>query len=205
MTRFLSVALLLGSLLLIGAGFLHPILPLAGEADLALINATKHWLLIHQLLLLATGLIIAGVWARWLAAEPAERPGLAIAFVILGVGHALNGVNIAFMTGAGPVFAGLYAAGSPVADVYHASHMAVVMAGRLGGFLGALAAGIIAPTTGARATEPRWLVGLAWLACFGGLMGSLFARPGHPLMLTSLGLLAVWQLLTATRVLWGRH
>jgi hypothetical protein len=201
MTRLLSVLLLAGSLLLIVCSALHPILPLTGEGDLTIIAARRSWWLIHQGLLYATGLIIAGIWARWTAAEAAERGGLGVAFVVLGIGQALNGVNIAFMAGAGTEYGRLLSQGVDLSQVYQAQHLAAVMAGRLAGFLVAGAAGMVALTTGKTSAEPRGLVGLAWLACGAGLLGNFFARPGHPLMLTSVGVMAVWQAVTAVRLL----
>jgi hypothetical protein len=201
MTRLLSVLLLAGSLLLIVCSALHPILPLTGEGDLAMIAAMGNWRLIHLGLLYGTGLIIAGIWARWTAAEPEERSGLGVAFVVLGIGEALNGVNIGFMAGAGTEFARLFSQGVDVLQVYQAAHLAAVMSGKLAGFLVSVAAGIVALTTGKTAGEPRWLVGIAWLACVAGLAGNLLARPGHPLMLTSVGLMSLWQAVTALRLL----
>ena len=204
MPRLLAFLLLIGSLLLIACAAMHPVLPLTAEADLALIVATPHWYLMHLALLHATGLIIVGIWARWLRADPAERLSLGVAFVILGIGQAFNGANIAFMAGAGTRFAAMQAGGVDVRAVYQATHGFAVMCGRMAGFLVAIAAGLTAMATAANATEPRWLVGLAWLACAAGLIGSLFASPGHPLMLTSVGLMAVWQVVTALRLLRGR-
>jgi hypothetical protein len=201
MSRALALLLLAGSLLLLVAMAFHPILPLTAAGDLALIQATPHWRVVHLGLLYATGLIIAGVWARWTVADGSERAGLGTAFVVFGLGQALNGVNIAYMTGAGTYFGGLASADPGVAAIYQGTHAFAVMCGRLGGFLVAVAAGLVAVTTGARREEPRWLVGIAWLACGAGLAGNLFAPPGHPLMLTSIGVMAVWQTVTAGRVL----
>jgi hypothetical protein len=201
MTRLLSALLLAGSLLLIVCSALHPILPLTGEGDLTIIAARRSWWLIHQGLLYGTGLIIVGIWARWAAAEAAERGGLGVAFVVLSLGQALNGVNIAFMAGAGTEYGRLFSQGVDLSQVYQAQHLAAVMAGRLAGFLVAGAAGVVAMTTGKTPGEPRGLVGLAWVACGAGLLGNFFARPGHPLMLTSVGLMAVWQAVTAVRLL----
>ncbi|MEO8138871.1 MAG: hypothetical protein ABI742_04440 [Gemmatimonadota bacterium] len=205
MSRLLAFLLLIGSLLLIACAAMHPVLPLTGEGDLALITATPHWYLMHLALLYATGLIIVGIWARWLSAGSAERLGLGVACVILGIGQAFNGANIAFMAGAGTRFAAMQAGGMDVRAVYQATHGFAVMCGRMAGFLVAIAAGLAAMATAVSATEPRWLVGLAWLACAAGLMGSLFAAPGHPLMLTSVGLMAAWQVVTAVRVLRGER
>ncbi len=122
---------------------------------------------------------------------------------MLGVGEALNGVNIAYMTGAGTMLAALQRGGTDVQAVYQSGHAAAIMSGRLAGFLVALAAGMIALSTRTRADEPRGLVGLATTACVAGLLGNFLAPPGHPLMLTSVGLIAVWQLVTAVRLLRG--
>ncbi len=201
MTRLLSLLLLAGSVLLLVCSAMHPVLPLTGEGDLTMIAAMGSWRLIHLGLLYATGLVIAGTWARWSAAEPAERSGLGIAFVVLGIGEALNGVNIGFMAGAGTEFARLHSQGVDVLQVYQALHLAAVMSGKLAGFLVSVAAGIVALTTRRTAGEPRWLVGLAWLACGAGLLGNLLAQPGHPLMVVSIGLIALWQAATAVRLL----
>lgn len=201
MSRVLALLLLLGSVVLLVAAALHPVLPLTAAGDLAIIAAMPHWRLVHLALLHATGLIVAGIWARWLAAEPAERPGLAVAFAILGIGQALNGVNIAYMAGAGTSFAALHAGGAEIGAVYQATHGFAVMCGRLGGFLVAIAAGMVAWTTTATPSEPRWLVGLAWVGCVAGLLGNFAAPPGHPFMLASVGVMAAWQAVTALRLL----
>jgi hypothetical protein len=201
MIRLLSVCLLLGGLLIIIGSALHPILPLQPAGDLALIARTGHWRLVHLGLLYGTGLTVAGVWARWLAGEGAERAGLGVAFVVLGLGEILNGVNIAYMTGAGTVLAAAAGSGADVALLYDATHAFAVVCGRLSGFLVAVAAACVALATGARLGEPRGLVGLAWLAAGAGLLGNFLAPPGHPLMLTSVGLMAVWQVVTAVRLL----
>lgn len=205
MVRPLALVLLVGSLLLILCAAVHPMLPLTAQADLQLIGGTPHWYWIHLGLLHATGLIIAGIWARYLRAHADERHGLAVAFVVFGIGQAMNGVNIAFMAGAGTRFAAMYAEGVDVQNVYQALHGFAVMCGRLAGFLVAIAAALIAATTATRPKEPRPLVILAWIACVAGLIGDLFAPAGHPLMLTSIGLMAVWQSATAVRLLRGER
>jgi len=201
MTRLLATLLLVGSLLLIVCSAFHPILPLTGPGDLAMIGSMGSWRLIHLGLLYATGLVIAGIWARWFGAERSERPILGIAFVVLGIGEALNGVNIGFMAGAGTEFARLNSQGSDVQQVYQALHLAAIMSGKLAGFLVSLAAGMVALTTRQTPGEPLWLVWLAWLACGAGLAGNLLAPPGHPLMLASIGMMAFWQTATAVRLL----
>ena len=201
LVRPLAGGLVVGSVMLAVSVILHPVLPLTGPGDLRLIAATRHWHLIHLGLLYGTGLIIVGIWSRWLAADPAERSGLGIAFVVLGLGQALNGMNIAYMLGTGTMLGGLGDTGPAVAQLYDATHALAVMTGRLGGFLVALAAGIIASTTARVGSEPRSLVGLAWFACVAGIGGNLFAPPGHPFMLASIGIMAVWQTVTGVRLI----
>lgn len=201
MPRLLATLLLIGTVLLLGAGAMHPILPLTGPGDLALIHAMGHWRSVHIVLLFGTGLCITGIWARILTGNALERPSLAAAFVVFSIGMALNGANIAFMTGAAPHFAVQFGQGEPVAEIYQALHMFAVTMGRLGGFLVALAAGIIALATRSGGQDPPWLIWLAGLACVGGLIGNLAAPPGHPLMLTSVGVMGAWQLVTALRIL----
>jgi hypothetical protein len=201
MPRFLALLLLLGSALLLGAGAMHPILPLTGPGDLALIGAMPHWRLVHLLLLYGTGLCVAGIWSRWLIANALERPSLSAAFLIYAIGMALNGVNIAYMTGAGTHFATLYAQGVPIAETYQALHLFAVNTGRLGGFLVSLAAGIIALSTRSGGQDPRWLIGVAGVAAIGGVLGNLLAPSGHPLMLAAVGVMGIWQAVTAIRIL----
>jgi hypothetical protein len=129
------------------------------------------------------------------------RAALGVAFVVLCIGETLNGVNIGFMAGAGTEFARLHATGVDVAQVYQASHLGAIMFGKLGGFLVSLAAGMIAMVTGRIGTEPRWLVGTAWLACVVGLLGNFLAPPGHPLMVASIGIMGVWQVGSSVRLL----
>lgn len=200
MTRPLAFLLLAGSLLLLVCSALHPVLPLTGQGDLTMIAMMPSWRLVHLGLLYATGMIIAGIWSRMLAAEEG-RAGLGAAFLVLCIGEALNGVNIGFMAGAGTEFARLHATGAEVAQVYQAGHMAAVMFGKLGGFLVSLAAGMIALATTRNGLEPSWLVGTAWLACGVGLLGNFLAPAGHPAMLASIGLMAVWQVGTSVRLL----
>ncbi|MEO8636308.1 MAG: hypothetical protein ABI587_13630 [Gemmatimonadales bacterium] len=201
MTRLLALLLLAGSLVLLGAAAFHPILPLTAEGDLGLMAHTPHWRLIHLGLMYATGLIIAGVWARWLIADPAERAPLGVALLVVTIGEALHGVNITYMAGAGTEFAAAHASGADVREVYLASHAAAIMTGRLGGFLVALGAGLVAWVTSRSGRDPRWLVGLAAVTCVVGLAGNFFAVPGQPLMVASIGLMALWQAATAVRVL----
>lgn len=200
MIKPLALLLLAGSLLLLICGAFHPILPLTGQGDLTMIAMMPSWKLVHLGLLYATGMIIAGIWARMLAAEEG-RVGLGVAFVVLCIGETLNGVNIGFMAGAGTEFARLHSTGVDVEQVYQAGHLAAVMFGKLGGFLVSLAAGMIALVTSRNGMEPKWLVLTAWVACVVGLLGNFFAPAGHPLMVASIGIMGVWQVGTAVRLL----
>lgn len=201
MPRLLAAILLTGSLLLLVCSAFHPILPLTGQGDLTMIAMMPSWKLIHLGLLYATGMIIVGIWSRFLSAPGEGRTGLALAFLVLCIGETLNGINIGFMAGAGTELGRLHAAGADVADVYQAGHLTAVMSGKLAGFLVSLAAGMVALSTAKNGMEPSWLVGTAWVACVGGLLGNFFAPAGHPLMVASIGLMAVWQVGTSIRLL----
>lgn len=201
MPKALAFLLLAGTALLLGAGAMHPILPLTGEADLRLIGGMANWRIVHLLLLYSTGMCVAGIWARWMTGNALERPSLAAAFALYGLGMSLNGVNIAFMTGAGTYFATLFGQGVQVAEIYQALHLFAVTSGRLGGFMISLSAGIIALSTRSGGQDPRWLIGVAGVAAIAGLVGNLLAPPGHPLMLTVIGVMGLWQVVTAIRIL----
>ncbi|HXG44780.1 MAG TPA: hypothetical protein VNJ71_08510 [Gemmatimonadales bacterium] len=202
--RALGGLLALASLGLLACALAHPVLPLTPDGDLTLIAATAAWSPIHLGLLFSTGGIIAGIWALVPAAPPEHRLVAVAAAALVSLGLALNGVNIAFMLGAAPEYARLYAAGMrEVAVSYQAAHLAVVMAGRLGATLVSFGAALWAWQAARRAEEPRWIGGLAALAAAGGMLGAVAAPPGHPLMLAGVGLLAVWGVAMGWRVAKG--
>jgi len=202
----LGGGLALGSLGLVACAAVHPVLPLTPEGDLALIGATPAWSAIHLGLLFSTGGIIAGVWAPVLAARPEQRASALAAAALVSLGLALNGVNIAYMLGAAPEYARLFAAGvREVAVPYQAGHLAVVMAGRLGAMLVSLGAALWAWRAAQGADGPRWIGGVAVLAAAGGLLGAAAAPPGHPLMLAGIGLVAVWGAAMGWNVATGKR
>ncbi len=185
--------LALSGLALLACAALHPILPVTPEGDLAIIGATARWYPIHVGLLVATGGIIAGIWSLVPGTSRLHRTLAPSAAALVALGQALNGVNIAYMLGAAPEYARLFAAGAfEVAAPYHAGHLAVVMAGRLGAMLVSLGAGLWAWLGFRSGEQPRWIPWLAALAALAGLPGALLARPGHPLMLTGIGAMAAW-------------
>ena len=61
--RPLAALLLAGSLILLGAASLHPVLHGSASDHLQMISDTPRWRTIHLLLSLGTGLTIAGIWA----------------------------------------------------------------------------------------------------------------------------------------------
>jgi hypothetical protein len=203
--RGLAALLAVGGVALLGGVALHPMLPLTAEGDLAVIVAAgARWPAVHQVLLLATGCIIAGIWAPGLAAPREVRIVALAAAGVLALGEALNGVNIAYMLGGATTYARFYSMGHPEAGLpYQAGHLAVVMVGRLGAELVSLSAALWAWVGFRTRGEPRWIPGLAVAASLGGMLGVLLATPGHPLMLTSIGVMAVWQAAVGSRLLFG--
>src|SRR5919206_5094867 len=98
--RLLAIALLLGTVLLGVGAAVHPML--AGDAamQLRIIAATPHWRTLHLMMLVGSGLVIAGIWVRLLDRAIISAPVLtALALVALGIG--INALNIAFMAGGG--------------------------------------------------------------------------------------------------------
>src|SRR4249920_2055716 len=105
--RPLALALTIGSAILLGAASVHPVLHGSAGDHLAMIGHTPHWRVIHLLLSLGTGLFIVGLWTRLFSAPESLRAEYAVALGLLAVGELLNGINIAFMTGAGTELAAM--------------------------------------------------------------------------------------------------
>lgn len=204
--RPLGFLLGIASATLLGCVILHPVLPLTPGGDLTLIHATRRWYPVHVGLLFATGGIIVGIWGPALAAAREVRAIALVAAALLALGQTLNGVNIAFMLGAATEYARLYQGGAgEVAVAYHAGHLGVVMAGRLGALLVSASAAIWAWLGAGTPSEPRPLRWLAALAALGGIVGAALAPPGHPLMLTAIGVMAVWGVAVGARLASGSY
>ena len=99
LTRSLSIALLVGTVLLgVGAMF-HPILPHDPSAQLRMIAATWYFRPIHLAMLAGTALIILGIWTRALIGP--TSPPLLAALALVSLGLCFNAIDIAFMASAG--------------------------------------------------------------------------------------------------------
>jgi len=179
---------------------LHPVLPLDAVGDLPLIAATSRWVAVHQVLLLATGGLALGLWGPALAVSSERRALALVAAVSAVTGQLLNGINIAFMLGAAPELARQFPADASLGPVYQAAHMAAVMTGRLGAVLVAGSAAVWGWPLAMEVGQTPMLQWVARLAAVAGILGVLFATPGHPLMLTSVGLMAAWGIGVGARL-----
>jgi hypothetical protein len=200
--RPLAALLLAGSLILLGAASLHPVLHGSASDHLQMISDTPRWRTIHLLLSLGTGLTIAGLWARLLVAPESLRVEYGIALGLLALGELLNGVNIAFMTGAGTQLAAMERAtpGSALA-LYQGIHPATLMAARLGSLLVAMAALLLARLGGADPGEKGWIRGILTVAGVVGLLAVLFLPETNVATPIGIGIMAIWGVVVGWRAL----
>jgi hypothetical protein len=203
LTRPLSLALLVGAVLLgVGAAF-HPILPPEPENQLRLIAATSYFRPVHLAMLAGSGLLIAGVWTRAMigqAASGSVPAPLLAALALLCLGLCFNAIDIAFMGGAGTQMAQLFVAGrGELSATFDALHMVGLMTARFGNFLIALGALLLGWIEARDPTSPRWMAWLAWIAGVGGLIGVLFFPEASLVILTAVTLLSGWEVATAVR------
>lgn len=202
LARPLAIALLCGTALLAAGGALHPMLAGDAAAQLRTIADTSYWRMLHLVMLGASGLVIGGVWVRLVTDRGEATAPLVAALAVIGLGLAINALNIAFMAGAGWRMASLFVAGQPdMPALFEVTHPIGLMAARFGNFLvafGALALGWVEWRDPAR---PRWLAYLAWLAAAAGFIGVVFFDEGSRLALAAVGVLSLWEIATAICVL----
>jgi hypothetical protein len=200
--RPLAVLLGAGSLLLVGAASVHPVLHGSASDQLAMISDTGHWRTIHLLLSLGTGLFIVGLGARALSTPDSLRLEYGIVLIVLALGELLNGVNIAFMTAAGTELAALerQTPGSTTL-LYQGIHPATLMAARLGSFLVAMAALLLARLGSHDPAEPRWERGIALVAGVVGLAAVLLLPETNVATPIGIGIMALWGIAVAVRLL----
>ncbi|HEY7029380.1 MAG TPA: hypothetical protein VH438_17325 [Gemmatimonadales bacterium] len=200
--RPLAVLLFAGSLLLVGASSVHPVLHGTASDQLAMISGTGHWRAIHLLLSLGTGLFIAGLGARALATPDSLRVEYGIVLIVLGLGELLNGVNIAFMTAAGTELAALerQTPGSTTL-LYQGIHPATLMAARLGSFLVAIAALLLTRLGGHDPAEPRLERGITLVAGVVGLAAVLLLPETNIATPIGIGIMALWGIVASVRLL----
>ena len=196
LTRSLSIALLVGTVLLgVGAMF-HPILPHDPSEQLRIIAATWYFRPIHLAMLAGSALIILGIWTRALIG-PASPPLLgALALVALGV--SFNAIDIAFMGSAGVHLASLAQAGTAeVGTLFDSLHRVGLMTARFGN--GLVALGAIVLSWVERQDGMRWPSRLASIAGFVGLFCVICFQEASLLILAAVTLMPGWHVATAVR------
>lgn len=209
--RALAVALLAGTALLgIGAVF-HPMLVGDAASQLRIIAATPYWRSLHLAMLAGSALVATGVWVRLIDSrstvdlrEPA-RGALIAALALVTVGECIDALNIAYMAGSGTHMAALFAQGrTEMSAIFEVTHPIGQMAGRFGNLIVALGALVLGWAEWHDASRPRWLALLAWVAGVVGLICVVFFNESSRLALAAVGLLSLWQVGTAARVLLAR-
>ena len=196
LTRSLSIALLVGTVLLAVGAMLHPILPHDPSEQLRMIAATWYFRPIHLAMLAGTALIILGVWTRAFIG-PASPPLLA-ALALVSLGLCFNAIDIAFMASAGNQLAALAKAGNTeVGTLFDSLHRVGLMTARFGNFLVALGAIVLSWVE--RQEQMRWPSRLAWIAGFVGLFCVLCFQEASLLILAPVTLMPGWQVATALR------
>jgi hypothetical protein len=206
--RALALALLAGTVLLgIGAVF-HPMLVGDAASQLRIIAAMPYWRSLHLAMLAGSALVAAGVWVRLIDGrstldlrEPAGA-GLIAALALITVGECVDALNIAYMAGSGTQMAALFAQGrTEMSAIFEVTHPIGQMAGRFGNLIVALGALVLGWAEWQDASRPRWLAWLAWIAGVVGLICAVCFSEASRLALSAVGLLSMWQLGTAARVL----
>ena len=209
--RALALALLGGTVLLgIGAVF-HPMLVGDAASQLRIIAATPYWRSLHLAMLAGSALVATGVWVRLIdrrstldLREPAGG-GLIAALALVSMGVCLQALNIAYMAGSGTHMAALFAQGrTEMSAIFEVTHPIGQMAGRFGNLIIALGALVLGWAEWHDASRPRWLASLAWIAGVVGLICAVLFREASRLALAAVGLLSMWQVGTAARVLLAR-
>ncbi len=209
--RALAVVLLVGTALLgVGAVF-HPMLVGDAASQLRIIAATPYWRSLHMAMLAGSALVATGVWVRLIdrrSTVDLRAPaggGLIAALALVTVGVCLQALNIAYMAGSGTQMAELFMEGrTEMSAVFEATHPIGQMIGRFGNLVIALGALGLGWVEWQDASRPRWLAWLAWFAGAVGLICAVFFSEASPLVVAAVGLLSLWQVGTAARVLFAR-
>jgi hypothetical protein len=202
LTILLGIALLAGTALHGVGALLHPVLAGDGATQLRTIAEMAHWRTLHLAMLAGSGLIAVGVWVRLVDDRAFVRGSLVAALTVISVGVVINGLNIAYMTGAGWHMAMRAAAGdASVVPLFELTHPIGLVAARFGNLLVSLGA-IALGWSEWRDTEPRRLDAvLAWIAAAGGLVGVMFFAESSRMVLAGVALLSGWQVVTAGRAI----
>lgn len=203
LARVLAIALLAGTVLLGAAAVLHPVLRGDAASHLRIIAEAGHWRAVHFTMLLATALVIAGLWVR-LVVHRGPTAALLVALVLITVGLAIHSLNIAYMAGAGWQLATRFAAGeAAMAALYDVTHPIGLMASRYGNLLVALGAGVLGWAEWRDGNTPAFLAWLAWAAALAGIAAVAAFHESSPGIYAAVALLSLWQAATAGRALRG--
>jgi hypothetical protein len=202
LTIFLGIALLAGTALHGVGALLHPVLAGDATSQLRTIAETTHWRGLHLAMLAGSGLIAIGVWVRLVNDRAFVRGALVAALTVISVGVVINGLNIAYMSGAGWRLATRAAIGDlSVVPLFDATHPIGLMAARFGNFLIALGA-IPLGWSEWHDVEPRRLDAvLAWITAAAGLIGVMFFDESSRMALAAVAFLSGWQVVTAGRAI----
>jgi len=196
LTRWLAIALLVGTVMLGGGAAMHPILSGSGSMELGMIAGMPIWRTMHLCMLAGTGLIMIGIWVRHVGAPTGNATHAAVtaALAVITVGMALDSINTTFMAGPAWRMASALSAGdASVARQFELLHPIGLMSARFGNYLVALGALVLGAAEWLTAGRPRWLAVLAWIAAAGGLVGVIFFDEASPEMLGGVALLCGWQ------------
>lgn len=202
---FYGLSLLVGALLVAGAGVVHPRLAGDGAAQLGVIAATPAWRAIHWTLLFGVTLVLAGLIGGLLQRHAANagavpaRPG---AF-LTAFGYGALAVNILFMTGAGGALADAYTrsdlglTATRAVFVFDMLHPFGLAAARVGAFAIGLGTYLFGWAVVSGGVLPRWL---GWAGVGAGAAGAVLAlvvNETAPQVLGGVALATVWQVLVA--------
>lgn len=175
---------------------MHPILGGDGSMELGMIGGMHIWRTMHLCMLGGTGLIMLGIWVRYVGATPGAPTNGAVlaALTIITVGIALDSLNTTFMAGPAWRMAAAFTAGdASIAKQFEIMHYVGLMSARFGNYLIALGALLLGAAEWMTVGRPRWLAVLAWVAAAGGLVGVVFFDEASPEMLGAVSLLCGWQ------------
>ncbi|HUF28333.1 MAG TPA: hypothetical protein VMM18_15250 [Gemmatimonadaceae bacterium] len=205
LARLLGLILLAGTAMVAAGAAVHPVLSGDATEQLRTIADTRYWRQIHLVMLAGTALVVCGVWVRMLHGRSAPvSPGLVAALAMISLGVAINGLNIAYMTGSGWRMAARFIEGeASVAQLFDLTHPIGLVAARYGNLLVAIGAVVLGWAERFDEGTPDWLAWLAWVAAAGGLIGVIFFHESSRATLGAVALLSGWQVATGLRAVRG--
>jgi hypothetical protein len=198
----MAVLLLAGTILLGAGAIAHPMLPADPVAQLGAMAATAYWRAIHELMIVGSGLVIAGIWIRVYIDRSRLTAPLVLALATVAIGLAFNAWNIEFMAGTGTADATRFAAGdTSVISSFATSHTVALSPARLGNTLVAVGCLVLGWIEWRDPDRPVWIAGLAWLSSVCGIIGVTVFDPGSREALAAVALVTLWAAATAVLVI----